>query len=127
MQHLLVATRKGLFEYEETKNGWAVVNRSFIGDHCFLAMRDPRAGMTLASLGHGGKTFEQLRCGLLQNDGWDIVLRHALDASASGRTVVFGSATGNLYVSNDQGDSFNIISHSLPPMYAVHLFERNAL
>jgi photosystem II stability/assembly factor-like uncharacterized protein len=70
----------------------------------------------------GGKTFEQLRNGLPQTDGWDIVLRHALDVSACGRTVAFGSTTGNLYVSNDQGDSFVTVSHSLPPIYALQLF-----
>jgi hypothetical protein len=67
----------------------------------------------------GGKTFEILRKGLPQEHAYDIVLRHALAIDDTGGRLAFGSTTGGLWVSEDQGDSWHIVSHTLPPVYAV--------
>jgi hypothetical protein len=37
----------------------------------------------------------------------------------AGTLVVVGSTTGGLWISEDQGDSWDMISHTLPPIYAV--------
>ncbi len=65
----------------------------------------------------GGQTWEQLREGLPQHNAHDTVYRHALDAS--GRRLAFGSTTGNLYVSEDGGESWHCAGNNFPPIYSV--------
>jgi photosystem II stability/assembly factor-like uncharacterized protein len=65
----------------------------------------------------GGQTWEQLREGLPQRNAYDVVYRHAL--ANSGGTLAFGSTTGNLYVSEDGGDSWETVGNNLPPIYSV--------
>jgi len=67
----------------------------------------------------GGKTFEQLTEGLPQQASYDLVFRHALDISASGDQLLMGSTTGNVWISSNQGDSWQCLSNYLPPVYAV--------
>jgi len=67
----------------------------------------------------GGKSFETLREGLPQEHAYDLVYRHALDLDARGERLAFGSTTGSVWVSEDQGDSWQTVSTHLPPVYAV--------
>jgi photosystem II stability/assembly factor-like uncharacterized protein len=74
-------------------------------------------GVFVARTDDGGETWTTLRAGLPQQCAHDIVYRHALANSAG--VVAFGSTTGNLYVSDDRGESFTAVSHNLPPIYSV--------
>jgi photosystem II stability/assembly factor-like uncharacterized protein len=67
----------------------------------------------------GGKSFETLSRGLPQTHAYDVVYRHALALDPSGTRLAFGSTTGGLWVSENQGDSWSMVSHTLPPVYAV--------
>jgi hypothetical protein len=67
----------------------------------------------------GGKSFEQLRNGLPQDHAYDLVYRHAMDIDGGGDSIAFGSTTGNLFVSDDQGEQWQCVSHTLPPIYCV--------
>ena len=67
----------------------------------------------------GGKTFDVLTKGLPQDHAYDVVYRHALAIDATGDRLAFGSTTGGLYVSENQGDTWSEVSHTLPPVYAV--------
>jgi hypothetical protein len=67
----------------------------------------------------GGKSFETLREGLPQEHAYDLVYRHGLDVDASGERLAMGSTTGNLWISSNQGDSWERISTHLPPIYCV--------
>lgn len=67
----------------------------------------------------GGHSFEQLTKGLPQHDCYDLIYRHGLDVDASGQLLVMGSTTGNLWLSEDQGDSWQHVAGHLPPIYAV--------
>jgi hypothetical protein len=67
----------------------------------------------------GGKSFEVLSNGLPQDHAYDLTFRHALDVDDSGECLVFGSTTGSLWISQDQGDSWTPISTHLPPIYCV--------
>jgi hypothetical protein len=67
----------------------------------------------------GGRSFDVLRTGLPQRHAYDIVFRHALDIDARGETLAFGSTTGSLWVSDDQGDTWRSVSEHLPPIYCV--------
>ena len=65
----------------------------------------------------GGETWEELREGLPQTDCFDTVYRHALDNR--GDRLAFGSTNGNLYVSEDRGESWSTIGHHFPPIHSV--------
>jgi len=67
----------------------------------------------------GGRSFEVSRKGLPQSHAYDVVYRHALAVDASGDRLAFGSTTGGLWVSEDQGDSWACVTHTLPPVYCV--------
>ncbi|MFZ9629187.1 MAG: WD40/YVTN/BNR-like repeat-containing protein [Ilumatobacteraceae bacterium] len=67
----------------------------------------------------GGGTFEEVTNGLPQRHAYDLVLRHALDISADGDHLAFGSTTGNLWVTADQGDQWHAVAGNLPPIYSV--------
>jgi hypothetical protein len=71
----------------------------------------------------GGRSWEPLRAGLPQEHAYDIVYRHALDVDDSGDALAFGSTTGSLWVSEDQGDRWQAVSHHLPPIYAVRFLK----
>ena len=67
----------------------------------------------------GGKTFEVLRQGLPQQHCYDLIYRHGLAVSNDGNTLMMGSTTGGLWVTEDAGDSWTALSNTLPPVYAV--------
>ena len=65
----------------------------------------------------GGQSWQQLREGLPQENAYDVVYRHAL--GNSDETLAFGSTTGNLYISENRGDSWRVAANNLPPIYSV--------
>jgi photosystem II stability/assembly factor-like uncharacterized protein len=65
----------------------------------------------------GGKTWQNLRNGLPQDNCYDIVFRHALDID--GNQLAFGSTTGNVFFSANRGDSWETVGNYLPPIYSV--------
>ena len=71
----------------------------------------------------GGASFEVLTDGLPQEHAYDLVYRHALDVDEAGERLAFGSTTGSLWVSDDQGDAWQTVSTHLPPVSCVR-FER---
>jgi len=71
----------------------------------------------------GGRTFEILREGLPEGPAYDLVFRHGLDVDETGETLVLGSSTGSLWVSENGGETWKLVSPHLPPIYAVR-FDR---
>jgi hypothetical protein len=67
----------------------------------------------------GGSTFEVLRNGLPQEHAYDLVYRHALAVDETGDRLCFGSTTGGLWASENQGDSWCAVPARLPPIHAV--------
>lgn len=67
----------------------------------------------------GGKRFDVLSKGLPQQHCFDLIYRHGLDIDSSGQRLVMGSTTGNLWLSEDQGDSWIQLAGHFPPIYAV--------
>ena len=74
-------------------------------------------GLFVARTRDGGESWEALRNGLPQEHAYDVVYRHAL--ANRGACLCFGTTTGNLYVSEDSGDSFVTVANNLPPVYSV--------
>src|SRR5262249_34435559 len=67
----------------------------------------------------GGRTFDVLSNGLPQEHAYDLVYRHALDIDSTGNVLAFGSTTGSLWGTENQGDIWESISTHLPPIYCV--------
>jgi len=67
----------------------------------------------------GGKTFDVLRDGLPQRHAYDLTFRHALDVDESGDHLAFGSTSGSLWTTDDQGDHWHTVTANLPPVYCV--------
>lgn len=93
------------------RTAWLVPGRS---DMARMAID---GGLFVARTRDGGETWEQLREGLPQDNAFDVVYRHALHAR--GGALAFGSTTGNLYVSDNGGDSWQTVGNNLPPIYSV--------
>jgi hypothetical protein len=86
--------------------------------------RVPQAGqVVVARTRDGGKSFDTLRRGLPQEHAYDLTFRHALDVDETGDRLAFGSTTGSLWVTEDQGDRWHCVSQHLPPIYCVR-FEK---
>lgn len=69
----------------------------------------------------GGKTFQVLDQGLPPAPGYDLVYRHGLDVDATGDLLVMGSTTGALWVSENGGDTWELVTAHLPPIYCVRV------
>lgn len=67
----------------------------------------------------GGESFDVLTDGLPGEHAYDIAYRHALDIDDTGRCLAFGTTTGSLFASDDEGDHWECQSHHLPPIHAV--------
>jgi len=74
-------------------------------------------GLFVARTTDGGQSWQSFRSGLPQNNAYDIVYRHGLDAA--GDCVCFGSTTGNLYLSEDRGENWQCLGNNFPPVYSV--------
>lgn len=128
----------GVFVSEDGAATWRKVSRPEQGVHFgFPVAVDPEDGRTawlvpgksdmqrttldgalfVARTRDGGASWEALRAGLPQEHAYDVVYRHALDHRAG--VLAFGSTTGNLYVSEDRGETWQAAAHNLPPVYSV--------
>jgi hypothetical protein len=67
----------------------------------------------------GGQSFTELSRGLPQRHAYDLTYRHALDVDATGSRLALGTTIGSLWVTADQGDSWQTAAEHLPPVYAV--------
>ena len=77
------------------------------------------AAMAVTRTSDGGKSFSALRDGLPQQHCYDLVYRHGLAVSDDGRTVLMASTTGSVWISDNAGDSWQTVSNTMPPVYAV--------
>ncbi len=69
----------------------------------------------------GGRSWKELGKGLPNENAHDIVYRHALDLR--GDDLAFGSTTGNVYWSENRGDSWHVLGQNFPPVYSVRFAE----
>jgi hypothetical protein len=67
----------------------------------------------------GGRSFDVLRAGLPQQQCYDLVYRHGLAVSSDGNSLLMASTTGGVWASIDAGDSWQTVSTTMPPVYAV--------
>lgn len=96
---------------KDGRTAWLVPGKSD------MARMTVDGGLFVARTTDGGRSWTPLRTGLPQQHAYDVVYRHALDNA--GDRLAFGSTTGNLYVSEDRGDSWRTVANNLPPVYSV--------
>jgi hypothetical protein len=133
-----VQHHNGIFRSDDTENwteitgvdpstfGFAVAVHPDDGDTAWFVpgIKDEKripvdGALVVTRTRDGGKTFEKLSRGLPQKHAYDVVLRHALTIDETGNSLAFGSTTGGLWVTDNQGDNWTMLSHTLPPVYAV--------
>src|SRR5262245_45191043 len=125
---LRVATRKGLFSFEKTANGWSIVDTAFIGDPVSMILTDARSGDRYAALnlGHFGVKLHRAApsgawqeiavpkfppvddgsAGSSVNQIWSLVEG---GTDRPGRLWA-GTIPGALFKSEDRGDSWQLIA-----------------
>lgn len=67
----------------------------------------------------GGRSFVAAGEGLPAHGSFDLVYRHALTIDGSGTRLAMGSTTGNLWTSDDGGETWTQVSAFLPPIAQV--------
>jgi hypothetical protein len=77
------------------------------------------AALAVTRTSDGGSSFSELRDGLPQRHCYDLVYRHGLAVAGDGRTLLMGSTSGGVWVSDDCGDHWQTVSTTMPPVYAV--------
>lgn len=74
-------------------------------------------GLCVARTQDGGQSWQTFRTGLPQEHAYDLVLRHGMDIA--GDCLCFGTTTGNVYLSEDRGETWHCLGHNFPPVYSV--------
>jgi len=74
-------------------------------------------GLFVARTSDGGLSWQTFREGLPQDNAYDITLRHSLDIA--GDYLCFGTTTGNVYLSEDRGETWQCLGNNFPPVYSV--------
>jgi photosystem II stability/assembly factor-like uncharacterized protein len=67
----------------------------------------------------GGRSFTIHGEGLPREHAYDITFRHGMDVAPDASALAFGSTTGSLWVSEDEGERWTTVSEHLPPVYCV--------
>jgi len=80
----------------------------------------PEARLRVYRTADGGGSWHALTEGLPQEDAWETVLRDALCTdSRDPAGVYFGTRSGKLWASRDDGDSWSLAQEGLPPVVCV--------
>ncbi len=136
--HLWQQNHCGVFYSDDSAQHWRKVSQPETGVHFgFPIAVDARDGRTawvvparsdmermavggrlcVARTTDGGQSWQSFTQGLPQEHAYDIVLRHGLDVA--GDYVCFGSSTGNVYLSEDRGETWHCLGNNFPPVYSV--------
>lgn len=80
----------------------------------------PDAKLRVYRTRNGGKSWKPLTKGLPQEDAYETVLRDALTADTHKKAgVYFGTRSGKLYASANEGAKWTAIAEALPPIVCV--------
>lgn len=80
----------------------------------------PEAKLRVYRTRNGGQQWEPMTSGLPQQDALETVLRDCMAADAlQPAGVYFGTRSGKVFGSSDEGDSWSLIQDGLPPVVCV--------
>lgn len=69
----------------------------------------------------GGQTWSTQRQGLPQHNCYDFAFRHALDIQ--GNTLVFGTANGSVFISDNRGQAWQSLGNHYPTIYSARFIK----
>lgn len=73
---------------------------------------------------NGGKTWQRQSNGMPEGDAWWTVKRQAMTADSNDPVgLYFGTTSGELWMSRDEGDRWSCMARHLPEIYAVETAE----
>ena len=81
----------------------------------------PDARLRVYRTRDAGASWHPLENGLPQEDAYETVLRDGLDCAGNGKGsgVYFGTRSGKVFASQDDGDSWSLVRDGLPPVVCV--------
>src|SRR5919201_892887 len=112
-----------------TEFGFAAATHPHDPDTFYVIPLDPGHGRTMPD-GHAavwrtrdaGSSWQRLDSGLPPRDAYVGVLREAMTIDADDAPgVYFGTSTGQVFASTDEGDTWTQIADSLPPISSVEV------
>jgi len=141
----------GIYRRDGTEGAWTRIGRSMpkkVGDIGFPLVVHPRDADTVwvfpmdgttvwprtspdgkpavYATRNGGKTWQRLDSGLPREQAWWTVKRQAMSADARDPVgLYFGTTSGELWTSRDEGRKWRCIARHLPEIYAVEAAEFN--
>ena len=87
----------------------------------------PEAKLRVYRTSNAGKSWEPLTKGLPQKDAYETILRDAMGAdSLKPAGIYFGTRSGKLFGSSDEGESWTEMADGLPPIVCVKTTALNA-
>ncbi len=105
----------GMAMHPRDKNTVYIVPLESDGFRC-----SPEARLRVYRTQNAGESWEPLSNGLPQEGAYETVLRDALDTdSANPCGVYFGTRSGKLFASANDGDSWTLLQEGLPPVVCV--------
>lgn len=139
----------GIYRLDRPSNEWVRIGRKMpkrVGDIGFPMVVHPRdadtawvfpmdgtmvwprtspAGKPAAYVTrNGGKSWQRLAAGLPETQAWWTVKRQAMSADAQDPVgLYFGTTSGELWMSRNEGERWSCIARNLPEIYAVEAAE----
>ena len=141
----------GIYRLDRPSNEWVRIGKSMpkrVGDIGFPLVVHPRDDNTVwvfpmdgttvwprtspdgkpavYATRNGGKTWQRLDVGLPASQAWWTVKRQAMTGDARDPVgLYFGTTSGELWMSRDEGRKWSCIARHLPEIYAVEAAELN--
>lgn len=131
----------GVFKRKDSADKWTDITRGLPSRFGFPIVTHPRdsvlytipleSSMNRVTTGgalkvwrspNAGKSWEALTKGLPQKNAWATILRDGMATDTHDKAgVYFGTTTGQLYASRNEGDSWSTVAEHLPPIQAVQV------
>ncbi len=129
----------GIFKSTDRSESWTEITNAAVSAFGFAVVTHPKdaetawfvpatkderrvpvdAKLVVTRTRDGANSFDELRAGLPQKNGYDIFFRHGLDIDETGDRLAMGSSTGGLWTTDNGGDSWDCVSTNLPQIYCV--------
>jgi photosystem II stability/assembly factor-like uncharacterized protein len=139
-ERLFLQNHWGLYRSDDGGDSWSDVAKGVPSDFGFAMAMHPHDAQTVYIVPlesdefrctpqgklrvyrtrNAGRSWQPLTRGLPQTDAFETVLRDALTTDTlSSAGVYFGTRSGRLYASTDDGTSWRVVADSLPPVVCV--------
>ena len=98
---------------DDPQMAWSV---PLVKDECRVPV-DGR--MVVARTADGGASWESLGRGLPEQHSFAVAYRHGLDIHPEGAALALATTTGALWISEDLGETWDLVTADLAPIYAL--------